>query len=444
MIGRTISHYYIEEKLGQGGMGVVYRARDTRLNRVVALKMLLPELASDSTVHRRMATEARAASALNHPVIATVFDFERTPEYVYIVYEYVEGETLRQVMQKRSLDLRETLSIAVKVADALTAAHEAGIIHRDLKPENVMIGPGGRVKILDFGLAKLSPVLMGDSGIPTVSTKSGVMVGTINYMSPEQLEGEPVDRRTDVFSFGIMLYEMAAGRHPFLGKTPISTMGNILRDDPPRMASGTFQPPPELEQVIRKCLRKNRAERYQAFGELLVDLEEIHGHLKTGALPSPPPPPPVPEEVVRRRTARILLLLIQAGYLTMYGVALRYAESLAERLESSIPSSLATAVVIVSAMCGIAVRLYLIAAVGLDHPETGRKFRWLFPALLALDFLWAASPLLLSPKLGFLALACVAALAYLPFSQRTLIQSAYHGAGSGSSGISAPTGGRQQ
>ena len=286
MIGQTISHYYIEKKLGQGGMGVVYRARDTRLNRTVALKMVLPELAADPGLRRRLAAEARAASALSHPVIATVHDFEQVGECAFIIYEYVEGTNLREVMRVRTLDLSEILDICIKIADGLAAAHDAGIVHRDLKPENVMIGKGGRVKILDLGLAKVSlPVAKGTlsapgpSAAPTMSTPPGLLVGTVNYMSPEQLEAEQVDHRTDVFSFGVMPYELAVGHHPFVGKSPSSTIGNILKEDPISLARWNRQLPPDLDRVIRKCVWKQRRERYQSVRELLVDVENIRRDL---------------------------------------------------------------------------------------------------------------------------------------------------------------------
>ena len=424
MVGQTISHYRIEEELGQGGMGVVYRARDTRLGRAVALKMLLPESVAEPTLRRRLATEARAASALNHPVIATVHDFEIVGDLVFIVYEYVEGSNLRELMCKRTLRLQEILSIFIRIAEGLAAAHKAGIVHRDLKPENVMISPDGPddgVKILDFGVAKL----LGDNDLSTRSTLGGRLVGTVNYMSPEQLQAEDVDHRSDIFSFGVTLYEIAVQRHPFVGKSPPSTIGNILKEDPPSLARWLPQAPAELERIVHKCLRKRPGERYQSVRELLVDLKQVQHPLTDGERAIPPPPDPFP---MPRRVARALLLVIQLGYLSIYGAALRYTDSVEQTLEGVLlmPAWLTLPLVIVSAMCGIAVRLYLLSAVGLDHRETGVKFRRLFPALLALDALWASSPLLLVPKIPWaIALACVVGLAYLPFSQRTLIQCAY-------------------
>lgn len=451
MIGQTISHYHIEEKIGQGGMGIVFRARDSRLGRTVALKMLLPELAADPALRKRLQTEARAASALNHPVIATVHDFETVGDSTFIVYEHVEGTSLRGVMRKRSIDLSELLSICIKIADGLAAAHEAGIVHRDLKPENVMITEGGRVKILDFGLAKLPlPVATGtlsasgESAIPTISTPPGLLVGTVNYMSPEQLEAEPVDRRTDVFSFGVMLYEMAAHRHPFTGKSPSSTIGNILKEEPPSLSHWSPGLPAELDRVVRKCIRKQPGERYQSTRDLLVDLEDIRRDI--GGPAKALPPAAEEEFVLPRRIARALFLIIQFGYLAMYCAALYYAEAMGRGVMGRvlhsifmIPPDLALPTLLVSAMCGIAVRLYLLSSVGWDHPAAGENFQRLFPALLVLDSFWAASPLLLARKMGFgLALASVAGLAYLPFSQRTLMRSISRRVKSTGSGISRP------
>ena len=442
MIGRTISHYTIEKKLGQGGMGVVYRARDTRLNRTVALKMVLPELAADPALRRRLAAEARAASALSHPVIATVHDFEQVGECAFIVYEYVEGTNLREVMRVRTLGLSEVLDICIKIADGMVAAHDGGIVHRDLKPENVMIGEGGRVKILDLGLAKVSlPVAKGrlsapgPGAAPTMATPPGLLVGTVNYMSPEQLEAEEVDHCTDVFSFGVMLYELAVGHHPFVGKSPSSTIGNILKEDPTSLARWNRQLPADLDRVIRKCVRKQRRERYQSVRELLVDVENLRRDLRG----------PVAVETVTsdselglsRGMARGLLVFAQCGYLALYFAALYYLEDLERALERILllPVPLILPLVLIAAMCGIAVRLYLLSAIGLDHPATGMKFEKLFPFIVVLDGLWAASPLLMARSFGIgLALACVAALAYVPFSQRTLIRCAYRVRGDHRSG----------
>ncbi len=442
MVGNIISHYFVEEKIGRGGMGVVYRARDLHLGRTVALKMLLPEFAGDAAFRRRLEGEAKAASALNHPVIATVHDFETSEDTAFIVYEYVRGMTLRVLLGQRTLDLTEALSIAIRIADGLTAAHEAGIIHRDLKPENVMITEKGRVKILDFGLAKQpflaarESTVMGQSTKPTLTTSPGVLVGTLGYISPKQLDNEPADERSDVFAFGVMLYETLTRHHPFAGKSAGSTIGNILKEEAPSLALHISNASLALDQVVQKCLRKSREERYQQMRDVLMDLEACRsGEGETSdvlvALADA-------EFALPRRRARSLFLTIQVGYLAMYLAALYYADALENPLRNilSFSPALALPVVLITAMCGIAVRLYLLSAVGLDHPASGRQFHRLFPALVLLDGLWAAAPLLLVEKIRWgLALASTAGLAYLPFSQRTLIRSVYRGASSYASRI---------
>lgn len=430
MVGQKISHYIIEEQLGQGGMGVVYRARDTRLNRSVALKMVLPELSSDSALRRRLANEARAASALNHPSVATIYDFEQVEDCSFIVYEYVAGSNLRRYVSNRSLTLAECLDICIGIAQGLAAAHQAGIVHRDLKPENVMITESGCAKILDFGLAKVerrqaalfAASSAGETATASVST-TGFVVGTVNYMSPEQLEGRTVDARSDIFSFGIMLYELASGRHPFAGQSPLSAIGNILKEEPVSPVLWREEIPRELEYVIQKCLRKPLEERYQTTADLLADLQNARRMLASGTGTAVA----VAEQefVVPRKTARLLLLVIQLGYLAMYVSALYFADSIGTKIPAFLPWGL-TPFVVVLALCGIAVRLYLLSAIGLDHPATGEQFRRLFPPLLVLDAVSAAAPLLLSSKIGpWIALGCAVALAYLPFSQRTLIRCAY-------------------
>ena len=443
-VGQVISHYRVEEKLGQGGMGVVYRAKDMRLGRTVALKMLLPQLAADRTLRRRLEAEARAASSLNHPVIATVYAYEEVGDSAFIVFEYVEGITLRQAMRKGPMELAELLSIFIRIADGLSVAHEAGMVHRDLKPENVMMTETRRVKILDFGLAKLPPPIAkgtfssaGTSQAPTISTPPGLLVGTVDYMSPEQLEAEKVDHRTDVFSFGVMLYEMTARRHPFVGKSPSSTIGNILKEEPASLTRWAPQAPAELERVIGKCLRKERAERYQTVRDLLVDLEKSRRELAGPA--SGPAVSPEMEFALPRGISRALFLAAQVGYLALYVAALYFIEGIEEGMGRVLlaPAGLTIPLVIVSAMCGIAVRLYLLSSVGWGHPDAGRQFRRLFPAMMALDSLWATAPLFLAQKMGYgLAFGSVAALAYLPFAQRTLILSVYRDVKPGNSGIS--------
>src|SRR5499426_192921 len=278
-----IGSYQLLEPLGRGGMGEVHLALDTRLGRKVAIKLLPAEFTTDDGRVRRFAQEARAASALNHPNIITIHEIGETAtesgSLRYIVTEYVEGETLRQRIARapqQRIEPAETIDIALQIAAALSAAHEAGITHRDIKPENVMTRRDGIVKVLDFGLAKLTepaaPTI--DTQAPTLqkvtSTGSGVVIGTPRYMSPEQARGEKLDARTDIFSLGVTLYEMVAGRAPFGGTTPSEVIASILRDTPPPLCEWAPDAPQELEQIISRALGKERAERYQTAKDFLA------------------------------------------------------------------------------------------------------------------------------------------------------------------------------
>lgn len=456
--------YEIERELGRGGMGVVYLARDTRLPRRVALKMLPREITHDAELRRRLAQEARAASTLNHPGVATVYDFEEHGEESFIVFEYVEGASLRERISRRRLTTEEILDIGIELADALAAAHECGIIHRDLKPENILLTAGAegasRVKILDFGLAKLRrPLTAAGAGASaaetaSLSTAAGLLVGTVNYMAPEQLEGEAVDARTDVYALGLVLYETATGVNPFVGKTHTSTIANVLKQEAPPVAERNPVAPAELDRIVRKCLRKWREERYQSARELLVDLANLRRDL---ALPAGQKEGVLWHDARRgsmvfsRGAARAVLAAIQAGYLVIYTAALNNFEAierLAVRLYDPrvvlVPWSLpgyATYLVMAGALVGIVVRLYLLSAVAADYPDLGRKYRLLFPPTAFLDIVWAVSPLLLHEKMGMgLALACVAGLAYLPFVQYRLVYDAYSASGGRSSGVRAAPG----
>ena len=283
--GTQIGAYQLLSLLGRGGMGEVHLAIDKRLGRKVALKLLPAAFTADAVRVQRFAREARAASALNHPNIITIHEIGEVAtengSLRYIVTEYVEGETLRQRMTsapQERLSSAEALDVVMQIAAALATAHENGIAHRDIKPENVMVRRDGIVKVLDFGLAKLtepaSPVIDSQaSTLPRNSTEAGVVMGTPRYMSPEQARGEKVDLRTDIFSLGVMLYEMVAGRPPFVGGTPNETIAAILRDSPPPIAECAPDAPPEMERILNCALRKNREERYQTVRELLADLQ---------------------------------------------------------------------------------------------------------------------------------------------------------------------------
>ena len=448
MIGRTLDHYHIREQIGAGGMGVVYRADDTRLGRPVALKMLPAEWNQDKDLQRRLAHEARAASALTHPGVAAVYDFQEHPEGSFIVFELVDGVTLRDWAAKRRGTLPEILHLSTQLADALSATHDHGIVHRDLKPANVMLTPGpdppGRIKILDFGLAKLrkSPVSatgqeVSVSHTASLSTKEGLLVGTVNYMSPEQLEARQVDNRSDIYSLGLVLYELTTGTNPFVGSTLPSTIANILKLDPPSIPDHNPQVPAELDRILQKCLRKDPEERYQSARELLVDLVRLRKDSSSPGAHAPGPlseRQPAPALTISRGVARVLFALIQITYLTMYAVPFYKFTDFINRLETGPAFQLRYAIGL-ALLCGPAIRLYLLTAVGFDYEDLGRKFRILFPFLLAVDLAWAASPLLLLNELKGLAVVASAALAFLPFSQRTILSAAYGSKGGRSSSI---------
>jgi serine/threonine protein kinase len=292
MTGQQIGAYKILAPLGKGGMGEVHLALDTRLGRKVAVKLLPARFTTDASRVRRFAHEARAASALNHPNIITIHEIGEVENTHYIVTEYVEGETLRQRMNaapQLRMKPAEAIETAAQIAAALAAAHEAGITHRDIKPENVMVRRDGIVKVLDFGLAKLtepsSPAV--DTQAPTApggSTETGVVMGTPRYMSPEQARGEKVDARTDIFSLGVMLYEMIAGRAPFAGATASETIAAILRDQPPPLSRHAPEAPHPLERIVSQAMRKERNERYQVVKDLLLDLKSLKQEIELESL----------------------------------------------------------------------------------------------------------------------------------------------------------------
>src|SRR5262245_50978117 len=286
--GATIDHYRILSRIGVRGMGEGYVAEDSSLGRKTAPKLLSSELSRDTDRVRRFEQEARAVSALNHPNILTIYEINKTDTAHYIATEYIEGETLRQHMMRVKPNLQETLDIAIQIVGALAAAHAAGILHRDIKPENVMLRPDGYVKILDFGLAKLTepvePSAANDSPtVPLFETEPGVLMGTVSYMSPEQSRGQKLDARTDIFSFAILLYEMIGGRVPFEGSSPSDIIASILERDPPPLVRYAPEAPTELERIVNKGLRKNRDERYQTIKDMLIDLRHLRQELEFSA-----------------------------------------------------------------------------------------------------------------------------------------------------------------
>jgi Tol biopolymer transport system component/predicted Ser/Thr protein kinase len=290
VIGRTISHYEILEKLGEGGMGVVYKARDTHLGRFVAIKVLPPEKVADAERKRRFVQEAKAASALNHPNIVTIHDVDSADGVEFIAMEYVEGRTLGELIPRKGMRLDEALKHSVAIADALAAAHEAGIVHRDLKPGNLIVGADGRIRVLDFGLAKLTEAARAGDDLTThtmrPATQEGMVVGTVSYMSPEQAEGRAVDARSDIFSFGSLLYEMLAGRRAFQEDSNVATLAAILNKEPDPLPA---EVPPDVQKLISRCLRKGPERRFQFMKDLKVELEELKADSDARAASRPVP-----------------------------------------------------------------------------------------------------------------------------------------------------------
>ncbi len=278
MIEQTISHYRIIKKLGAGGMGEVYLAEDTILDRKVAIKFLSSESSNDANANRRLIREAKTAATLDHPHICAIHEVGEEEGRSFIVMQYVEGETLDCKIKTQTFDLSEALTIGVQIADAIAEAHTRGVIHRDIKPQNVMITARAQAKVMDFGLAKdvrETRPLENDAETLDLLTAPGMIVGTVPYMSPEQVRGEGADARSDIFSFGTLLYEMLSGRQPFSAENPASTISAILTREPPPLARYATEVPMELERIVRKCLEKNRERRYQTTRDLVIDLENV-------------------------------------------------------------------------------------------------------------------------------------------------------------------------
>ena len=290
--GQSLLHYNLVDKLGEGGMGVVYEAEDTRLNRHVALKVLAPELSGNRTQLQRFQREAQAVAALSHPNIVTIFSVEQDADVHFITMELVRGQTLDRVIPEDGFGLDRLFEVSLPLADAVSAAHECGITHRDLKPGNVMLGDDGRVRVLDFGLAKLEEraALETERTRTAALTGEGAIVGTVPYMSPEQVEGKPLDHRTDIFSLGAMLYEMATGKRPFHGDSSAALVSAILRESPSPVSQVRDGLPRHLGRVVRRCLEKNPRDRYQTARDVYNELRTLKREIAEDSSPSLTPP----------------------------------------------------------------------------------------------------------------------------------------------------------
>jgi len=317
LVGRTIGHYKISKRIGTGGMGDVYLATDMTAGRKAALKLLPMRFTADAERLKRFQQEAHAVVGLNHPNILTIYEIGEDHSTHYIASELIEGETLRQRLMRGRIEVGEAVDIAIQVASALAAAHETGIVHRDIKPENIMLRPDGYVKVLDFGIAKLAeqevPVTLAEEeAVLLVETHLGSIMGTVRYMSPEQARGAQVDKRTDVWSLGVVLYEMVTGHAPFAGDTPGETMSSILEKEPPPLTNYLAHAPAELQQIISKTLRKEREERYQSAHELLEALQSLRRSMEFKTALERSTKAPLWLRWARSPIASVLLLLVAA------------------------------------------------------------------------------------------------------------------------------------
>src|SRR5215467_3177673 len=288
MLGTNLGHYKIDRSIGRGGMGEVYSAVDLKLNRRVALKVLPMSSAGQAEARERFEREAKAVAALNHPNIVTIHSVEEEGGVVFLTMELIDGKTLSDLIPKGGMRLERILKLAIPLADAVSSAHQQGITHRDLKPANIMVTEDGRVKVLDFGLAKLREEQEASAETAADPTRGltgkGSIIGTTMYMSPEQAEGRLVDARSDIFSLGIILYEMATGRLPFHGETNVAVLSSILKDNPPLITELNSEQPRDLARIVKRCLAKDPEQRYQNGKDLRIELEELKEAAESGMI----------------------------------------------------------------------------------------------------------------------------------------------------------------
>jgi len=420
----SLGHRYtVLGETGRGGMGTVYRVHDHEADEIIAVKILHSDIATDQKMIDRFRTELKLSRRVTHKNVCRIYDINRSGDLTYISMEFVAGESLRRVLTRlRALSIRKGVELIRQICGGLLEAHAQGIIHGDLKPENIMLDETGDVKIMDFGIARVAS-----------TTTTTALSGTPAYMSPEQAEGRPIDMRSDIYSLGLLMYEVFTGHMAFSGDTPIAVALKQIRETPPGPRSLEPLLPASLEKAIMRCLEKDPANRFQTLSEVEAALSSAleETRKRDGTFRVEKKISDLFGEtayVMAPGRARRLLLIIQAGYLCLYSTTLYYMDAATRVLEEQldVPPNAAVRLLIVAATAGIASRIYLTSAIAWNHPATGEQFWRLFPALLLLDALWSASPLLVSHRIGIgPALVCIAGLAYLPFSQKTLIQNAY-------------------
>jgi serine/threonine protein kinase/dipeptidyl aminopeptidase/acylaminoacyl peptidase len=332
--GKRIAHYEILGQLGSGGMGEVYLAKDTKLDRNVAIKLLPPELVVDEQAKKRFLREAKAAAKLDHPNICAIYEVNEEAGRSFIVMQYVEGETLAGRIQRKPVDLHEAIHVSVQVADALALAHSRGVIHRDIKPANIIITPQGQAKVLDFGLAKVVPdkaLSQTQADTASLLTKPGVIMGTVGYMSPEQVRAEEVDHRSDIFAFGAILYEMLAGRRAFQGDSAIEIMNAILKEDPPKISESQREVPPVLVRVVQHCLEKRREDRFQSMADVAFYLDALPAAAdrETSAA----------EQTLQRKRGRLRMALAAVGIVLATVITIWQVQRSAEPWENPLANA---------------------------------------------------------------------------------------------------------